>query len=292
MRETLWHRLVHGVRRLRQQPHWHRFAGADWPDHIMAVRVTDDFHAKQGRSTGRWIVSANGKSLTVYLKRHYRLAWWRGLFAVLWPDAGWTPALEEWRHLEWARAEGMPVPTAVAACEYIGPWARLQSFLAIQELSGMLPLHQAIPAAAAALAPASFARWKRGLVAEIARLVRALHERRRFHKDLYLCHFFIPREDVTQPTQWRGRVHLIDLHRLGHHPWSWLHWQAKDLGQLLYSSELTGVTPRDRLRFWRAYLGGERDSWQASWLRRYVVFKWRNYRRHNRKKQRAAAAAA
>ena len=33
----------------------------------------------------------------------------------------------------------------------------------------MLPLHEAVPAAAATLAPADFCRWKRGLAREIAR---------------------------------------------------------------------------------------------------------------------------
>lgn len=291
MNESFWQRLVWGVRRLRQQPRWPTFAGADWPDHIMTLRVTDDFHAKQGRSTGRWVVTTEGKSLAVYLKRHYRLPWWRGVFAALWPDAGWTPALEEWRHLEWARAQDIPVPTAVAACEYIGPWTRLRSFLAIEELAGMLPLHRAIPAAAALQPPDRFARWKRGLVAEMARLVRLLHDQRRFHKDLYLCHFFVAEADLTRQADFRGRVHVIDLHRLGHHRWNWRRWQGKDLGQLLYSSEIEGVAARDRLRFWRLYLGADRGKWQTNLLRRYITIKWRTYRRHNlRKRQRSLAA--
>ena len=79
--------------------------------------------------------------------------------ATLWPDTGWSPALQEWQHLEWARQQGMPVPEAVAAGEYIGPWGRLQSFLAVEELIGMLPLHEAVPLAAERLDPASFRRW-------------------------------------------------------------------------------------------------------------------------------------
>jgi heptose I phosphotransferase len=286
---TFWRRLFGGVRRLRQRPGWAHFAGADWPDRIMDVAVTDDFHAKQGRSTGRWVLEAGGRRMVVYLKRHYRLSWWRGLAALVCPQAGWSPALQEWDHLAWARAQGLPVPGGVAAGEYIGPWGRLQSFLAVEELTGMLPLHQAIPAAAAGLDPSTFERWKRGLAAELARLTRELHERRRFHKDLYLCHFFIPQEDTRRLPRWGGRVHLIDLHRLAHHPWAWRRWQAKDLGQLLYSSELSKITARDRLRFWRCYLGdGRRGRW-APCLRRLVLLKWRRYRQHNQNKQRKAA---
>jgi heptose I phosphotransferase len=279
MNDSLWRRLAHGVRRLRQRPDWERFAGAGWADRIMDVAVTDRFHAKQGRSTGRWVLMAPDGRLAVYLKRHYRLPWWHGLLAAVWPGAGWSPALQEWRNLEWARAAGLPVPAAVAAGEYIGPWGRLQSFLAVEELAGMLPLHEAVPLAAARLAPADFCRWKRGLIAELARLTRALHGRRCFHKDLYLCHFYVPGDDTARVPAWRGRVHLIDLHRLGRHPWTRRLWQVKDLAQLLYSSEVQGVEARDRLRFWRLYLG--RRGWADRWLRWCVLFKWRRYQRHN-----------
>jgi len=278
MSEGLWQRLTQGVRRLRQRADWDRFAGDGWADRIMNVDVTDRFHAKQGRSTGRWIIEQEGRRLSVYLKRHYRLPWWRGLLAMLWPERGWSPALEEWDHLTWARGAGMPVPDAVAAAEYIGPWGRLQSFLAVEELTGMLPLHEAIPAAQAALDAATFRLWKRSLTVELARLTRELHERRRFHKDLYLCHFYIDAADCRQVPTWQGRVHVIDLHRLGHHPWTWRFWQVKDLAQLLYSSEVAGVDARDRLWFWRCYQG-------EAWMRRAVVFKWQRYRRHNLKRR-------
>ena len=155
----------------------------------------------------------------------------------------------------------MPVPEVVAAAEFVGPWGRLRSCLAVEELTDMLPLNEAVPLAAARLAPADFRRWKRGLIAEMARLTRLLHDRRRFHKDLYLCHFYIARADtaVADPA-WRGRVFLIDLHRLGRHPWTWPWWRMKDLAQLLYSTEVPGVDARDRLYFWRMYRGPGRGG--------------------------------
>jgi heptose I phosphotransferase len=282
MSDTLWQRLVCGVRRLRHRPDWAELLGPDWADRIMDVTVTDRFHAKQGRSTGRWILHSGEKRLAVYLKRHYQLPWWRGLLATVLPGAGWSPALEESRHLDWARAQGLAVPAVVAAGEYIGPWGRLRSFLAVEELTDMLPLHEAVPAAAARLDPETFRTWKRGLIAEMARLARELHDRRCFHKDLYLCHFYIPRNDTEAPVAgWRGRVHLIDLHRLANHPWTWRLWRIKDLAQLLYSSDVAGVTARDRLLFWRLYLGVARQTWRGRWLRRLVRTKGERYRRHN-----------
>lgn len=284
MRETLWRRLFRGVWRLRQQPEWAHFAGADWPEHIMGVEVTDRFHAKQGRTIARWSLQRGNQQLVVYLKRHYRLPWWRGLLALLRPNTPWSPAMQEWEHLEWARTHGLPVPVAMAGGEFIGPWGRLQSFLAVAELTDMLPLHEAIPAAAAHLRPEEFERWKRGLIAELVAITLQLHRRCRFHKDLYLCHFYIAAEDTQRVPDWSGRVRLIDLHRLAHHPWNWLWWRGKDLGQLLFSSDVPGVTVRDRVRFWHTYRKADRLGWAARWLRWWIRLRAWNYHRRSRRK--------
>jgi heptose I phosphotransferase len=282
MKETLWQRLVHGAVRHWHRLDWPRFAGGDWTERIMSVAVTDRLNAKQGRSTGRWILEADGRRLGVYLKRHCRLPWWHGLLATVWPEGGWSPAAREWHNLNWARAAGLPVPRPVAACEYIGPWGRLQSMLAVEELAGMINLHLAIPQAAAAQSPSAFARWKAGLTAEIARLTREIHQHHCFHKDFYLCHFFISAADILHMPSWRGRVQLIDLHRFGHHPWTSWWWRIKDLAQLLYSSEIPGVTVRDRVRFWKTYLAGTPVSWGGRFSRLAILARWRRYRRHNK----------
>jgi heptose I phosphotransferase len=285
MSVTLWERLCRGARRVRERADWSTVVGADWADRVMDVAVTDRFHAKQGRSTGRWVLHAAGRRLGVYLKRHYVLPRWQGLWTVFRPHAGLSPALTEWHNLEWARSQGLPVPEPVAAAEFLNPWGRLQSVLAVEELTGMIPLHEAIPTAATSLSGPDFARWKRGLTAEVARLCSALHDRRRFHKDLYLCHFYVAADDCDRVPEWGGRVHMIDLHRLGHHPWAWPAWLVKDLAQLLYSTwDVAGVTARDRVRFWRAYQWQRHSGPAARLLRRAILLKCGAYRRHNRKR--------
>lgn len=284
-----WGRLIRGACRLIYRREWEAIAGEDWPSTIMGLPVTDRFSAKQGRSTGRVVLTtpATGEApvrrLVVYLKRHYRLPWRDRLLSLIHPSGGWSPAMQEAAHLEWARGQGIPVPRVAAAGEFIGPGLRLQSFLAVEELTGMIPLHEAIPLASEKLAPDDFRRWKAGLIGEIARITRILHDRRHFHKDLYLCHFFIREDDFSRMENWRGRVHLIDLHRLGRHTWTRRIWQIKDLAQLLFSSEIAGVDDRDRLRFWSAYLGGSREGIREKWLRSLIMFKWRRYRRHNQR---------
>jgi heptose I phosphotransferase len=249
----------------------------------MQADVTDDFNAKQGRSTGRWVLETAGKQLAVYLKRHYELPWWHGLGATLWPHADWSPGMLERTNLEWARSCGMPVPKVVAAGEFIGPYGKLQSFLAIEELTDMLPLHEAIPLASRQLDAATFRHWKAGLTREIARLSHLLHDRYFFHKDLYLCHFFIARADITHVPTWTNRVFLIDFHRLAKHSLTRSFWITKDLGQLLYSSEVEGIDARDRLRFWHAYIGASRRTWVGRVMRRVILLRGRRYREHNAK---------
>ena len=280
---------------LHQSADWPAFAGADWARTILSVAVTDRFHAKQGRSIGRWtLTDGAGRELVVYLKRHYELPRRHGLLARLFPGSAWSPGLQEWEHLGRAAAAGLPVPRAVATGEFRGPGLKLQSFLAVEELAGMLALHEAVPLASARLTPEAFARWTRGLIRELARLARELHRRRLFHKDLYLCHFYIAESDTaTAPDDWRGRVVMIDFHRLGRHRLGWQWYVAKDLAQFLYSSDVTGADAKDRLRFWKYYRAGDWGdaARPAAWLRRIVTWKWRRYVRHNAKKKGRAGTA-
>ncbi len=283
---SLWHRLRRGVRLFRKQADWDRFAGDGWPDRIMAEPLTDRGHQKQGRSIGRKVFADGRDTLSVYLKRHYKLSRWAGLKATLFPNRAWSPGLQEWQRLCWAKEQGFPVPRAVAAGQFVGPWGRLQGFLATEELHGMLPLHEAVPLASRTLDARSFARWKRGLVAELARLARELHRRKVFHKDLYFCHFYIP-EVLTRtvPPDWTNRAVMIDLQRLARHTLTGAWWQVKDLAQLWFSSEVEGVTARDRTRFWKLYRKGWPDGrGPGEWLRPLVRWKWRLYRRHNARK--------
>lgn len=273
---SVWRRLVRGEVRTASSPAWTNAVGADYVQSIMDWPATDDFHTKQGRSTGRVVRG----SLSVYLKRHWGLPWKLRLLATLRPAGNWSPAAAEWEHLRWARAQGLPVPEPLAFGESAGPWLRLHSFLVIRELTGLQPLHLAVPTAAESMRPQSFRRWKGQVVRQMAALARLLHGQDRYHKDFYLCHFYVPAPQAYSPNP--GTVHLIDLHRLGHHHWLRRRWLVKDLAQLLFSTwGVAGVTNHDRLTFLRSYLGtpffGERERS----LVRAVVRKAKRYARHN-----------
>jgi heptose I phosphotransferase len=258
----------------------------------MALDATDRLHVKQGRSTARVSLHAGNPGgpandlthgpLSVYLKRHYRLPWSAGVAATIHPSGRHSPAAEEWAHLEQSRGLGIEVPEVIAAGERIGPHACLTSFLMVAELTGCQALHEAIPTLAARLDARAFAGLKRRLIGEIARIAATLHAARLFHKDLYLCHFFLDMDRLERDAG-TIRLSLIDLHRLSSRRLcpDWLRW--KDLGQLLYSTfDVIGIDDRDRLRFWRSYRKGCRVV-LASWQSRIIRFRAARYRAHNRK---------
>ncbi len=278
---NFWDRLVRGTRWTWLAEPYRSALPADLESTVMDLESRDRLHAKQGRSTARVHFHTGEGPLTVYLKRHYRLPWRSRLAALLHPSGHHSPAKSEWANLERARALGIDVPEVVAAGERIGPWGELQSFLMVAELTGCLPLHEAIPLLADGLDRASFGRLKRELIEEMAGITARLHRARVFHKDLYLCHFYL---DMGEPGRVSGRCRLalIDLHRLAEHRLTAAWWRWKDLGQLLFSTmDVAGIDDRDRLRFWAEY----RRWLRLSWPRRQaqiVALRAERYRAHNR----------
>ncbi len=159
---------------IETSPVWSKTVGQVSGDVVMSWKSKDDFHAKQGRSTCRTIIGP--ESLPIYLKRHWQLPWPQRLQARWRPESGWSPAAIEWNNLHWARDNGFLVPEPLAMGQAVGPGFNVQSFLAIRELSGMLPLHQAVPQAYGLLNESSFRRWKQKLIEIIGQTTRRLHQ--------------------------------------------------------------------------------------------------------------------
>ena len=123
------------------------------------------------------------------------------------------------------------------------------------------------------------------LINEAALLVRRMHEKGYFHRDLYLSHLFVCKE-------WSGREYLavIDLQRLFRPIWRKRRWRVKDLAQLLYSAQ-SFFSPTEQMRFMRIYLGVHRLSGEQKALVRSVLRKCERIAAHDaRKRQREATA--
>ena len=245
-------------------------------DHLATLRPLDDFVEKQGRSTGRFQVFVAGEALTFYLKRYPIVSWWQRRWAAL--DT--FPGTREFSNLRKVAALGIAVPETLA----VGANRRhpCVSLFATRELRGYLPLHQFIPSALRN--PNRSPSVLRTLTIRLAQIARSLHAADLYHRDFYLCHFF-----ARETTDGALEVILIDLARLKHSHWS--RWRVKDLAQLLFSSDVHGITRTERLRFFLRYLQiGRLDAPSRKLLAR-VTAKAERYRRHNEKHQRVPLPA-
>jgi heptose I phosphotransferase len=302
---SLWQRWFRGVSWTWIDDRYRGRLPRDFDATVMTLESRDRLASKQGRSTARFVfhspqpvgsAGAGGsqtddRPLAVYLKRHYRLPWTSRLAALFYPGGTHSAGAAELAHLNTARALGIEVPNPVAAGERIGPHGRLSSFLMVSELEGSSPVNELLPVLAAALDRDAFTGLKRRMVREIAQIAARLHNARIFHRDLYLCHFFV--NEARLRAEGLPRIALIDLHRLAEHRLGSVWWRSKDLGQLLFSTEgVAGIRDHDRLRFWVHYsrLAGLARPRLSLWLARLRA---RRYQAHNRKlRQRRLALGA
>jgi heptose I phosphotransferase len=256
-------------------------AAADSYDSLARLRPADHYVEKQGRSTGRYVIQAPVGSVRFFLKKYYTLSWWQRWFLPLEE----YPGPREWANIERVAALGIPVPRALAAGARSE--GECHSLLAVRELEGYQPLHQVIPRRFGGQDTLPVRQLRRQLTYRLAEIVRRLHDAQLYHCDLYLCHFFLhdqPAIDGEGPTE---HLVLIDFTRLRHSNIS--RWRVKDLAQLLFSSDLPGITRSDRMRFFKHYLRVSRLDATARRLLRRVQRKALLYHRHNQSLMRQAA---
>lgn len=244
-------------------------------DDVASLQSSEDFHAKQGRSTGRCVLNTPTGNVAVYVKRYYQLPWWQRRFLPL--DR--FPGPLERQNLQRAQALGIRVPDPLLAGA--DPNQPCKSFLVIRALDGFAPLHQYLPSRYARESRSSDGRrswaiFKRQLCREIVTICRRLHDADLYHRDLYLCHFFL-RETPSASTPFD--LALIDFGRLTQ---SRRHrWRVKDLAQLLFSADLPGITRADHIRFLKHYLHANPHVSSYQQFARPVLAKARLYHRHN-----------
>jgi len=218
----------------------------------------------QRRTPHKALVRLPVDGQTVFVKRwdyDRREVWLRGTL-----KGGNYPVFcgpQELRNLRRLSAAGLRVPLPLIAGEEDQGWRR-RSFVALAQLPGQ-PLDQlGVP-------PQPTARRQR--LAELATLVRQLHQAGCWHKDLYLCNVFW---DLSHG------LGLLDCERVDHDPGGVpQRWRVKDLTALDSSAESWSCA--DRLRFLRLYLEEERLSPAGKELGRDVRRKSLRLARHGTK---------
>jgi Lipopolysaccharide kinase (Kdo/WaaP) family len=205
--------------------------------HSPGWRVAAGAHAAAVR--GLW-VGALGRTVRCVPSRRTVLARSDGdwLFGK-WRHGHRRTAAAEWRWLHVLPLLGLHTPRPVA---WLGRGRR--TLLVTAGVPG-----RGLDAwAAIAGAEGWLADLVRYAIAEVAPAVRRLHGHGLVYRDLYWNHVF------AADPRGGGAPWFIDVERVFQPRWRWRRWVVKDLAGLWASVPLA-VTPRQGLRFLRAYLG-------------------------------------
>jgi tRNA A-37 threonylcarbamoyl transferase component Bud32 len=214
----------------------------------------------------------------VIYKRIAVTAWSDPWAALLRP----TAALRSWVLGHGLRLRGLPTPRPLGVWHRRGWGLPREGYLLTEKVDGAVDL--AARAAQLAEMPAAERRPAvRGLARELARLVRALHQRRLSHRDLKAANILVQAGQgrgegggaaafpysISRAPVPAGALWLIDLAGVRRHGKLERSRRARDLARL-HASFLChpAVSRTDKLRFLRDYLGWGlhgRGEWKEWW---------------------------
>jgi heptose I phosphotransferase len=190
-----------------------------------------------------------GSERVLYVKRFWRLPLKAQIERVRMGAWRHGTAWIEWNNIRRLGAIGVGTMRPIALVEQVVAGWEVGSLLCTEQVAGE-SLERWLPrkwvAATAEFGPG----WRRGVVVELAEVVRRLHGGGLCHRDLYTCHMFI---DIK--ADGGACFHLIDLQRMLRVGIVRRRWFIKDLAALGASAPRGLISRTDRMRFLKAYLG-------------------------------------
>ena len=215
----------------------------DGADPFKTLRAMEGNIYRQFKSRKTFQFSLNGKSY--FAKLHTGIGWAEILKNILQFRLPIVGAGNEWRAIHRLQELDIATLNPVAyGSRGINPACR-ESFIITEELCNTVSLEDFCknwkqdP-------PDPQLRWQ--LIKEIARISKTLHCNGVCHRDYYLCHFLLHKDQISII-----KLSLIDLHRALVKTKLARRWIIKDIAGLYYSSMNLGLTKRDLLRFIRHY---------------------------------------
>ncbi len=194
---------------------------------------------KGRRDIQRITTTANGRPVTLFLKRNWRPYKKDGLNSLLTRGAVWSQSRTEWENsLALQRAE-IAVAEPVAFGEECGPLWEKFSFIITAAARGEITMDNF-------LASNPDAAERAGVLDALARFVRKMHDAGFASPDLFTRHLFLTRGPAPEFC-------LIDMARLDRRAKLSPTLRARDLAALHVTAPQRFLTAPERLRFLERY---------------------------------------
>ncbi len=210
------------------------------------------FRDVRGRKTIQ--VALDGKSY--FIKQHFGVGWaeiFKNLIAFKKPILG---AMTEVNAIQKLSSIGIPSTPLVAYGQQGCNPATMQSFVMTEDLGEIVTIEdlcadwQSYPQS-----------YKNALIKAMAELARKLHGAGLAHRDFYLCHFVLKKQDLDSESTTVKNLHLIDLHRMLQGQASNGRAVMKDIAGLYFSAMQYGLSTQDLEIFKQHYLPQNAAFW-------------------------------
>ncbi len=203
------------------------------------------FRDVRGRKTSQ--VALGGKSY--FIKQHFGVGWaeiFKNLVAFKKPILG---AMTEVNAIQKLNTVGIPTTPLVAYGQQGCSPASMRSFVMTEDLGEIVTIEdlcadwQSYPQC-----------FKKALMQAMAKLASRLHGAGLAHRDFYLCHFVLKKQDFNLQATSVENLHLIDLHRMLQGQSSSGRAVMKDIAGLYFSAMQYGMSAQDLEVFKQYYL--------------------------------------
>lgn len=231
--------------------HLQHYFGHDAFNQIMQLNGKP-FRDVRGRKTIQVVL--DGKSY--FVKQHFGVGWaeiFKNLTTLKKPVLG---AVTEVRAIQKLNTIGIPTTPLVAYGQQGCNPATMQSFVMTEDLGDIVTLED-ICADWSSYSDA----FKQTLIQAMAELASRLHGAGLCHRDFYLCHFVLKKQDVDFENSSIQNLHLIDLHRMLQNQLSSGNTVMKDIAGLYFSALQSGLSKKDLDIFKQYYLPQNAAFW-------------------------------
>ncbi len=192
-------------------------------------------------------------SKSYFIKQHFGVGWgeiFKNLLSFKTPIIGSMTEVEAIQKLV---EIGVPTTPLVAYGQQGCSPASARSFVITEDLGDILSLEDLNDQL-----PTQTAAFKEKMLIAMAQLASKLHAAGLCHRDFYLCHFALKKQDLLNA---QFNLYLVDLHRMLQRQTPNGSAVMKDIAGLYFSSQQCGLTLAELQIFKQYYIPQSADFW-------------------------------